>query len=83
MVLSLEKSIYVLAFLIASLLSTKGISFSTFSVVDNMLWLPINIVKAKRVIDLKNLSLPNVNLVPLFSCLTDWWSSLLKDYQSN
>ena len=83
MVLSLEKSIYVLAFLIASLLSTKGISFSTFSVVDNMLWLPINIVKAKRVIDLKNLSLPNVNLVPLFSSLTDCWSSLLKDYQSN
>ena len=79
MILSLEKSIYVLAFFITSLLSSKGISFSITSVDNNTFLLAINVGKITRLIDLKTLPFPSQNEVSLFSFLTDCWSSFLKD----
>ena len=51
--------VYVLAFFIASLLSSKGVSFSMTSVVNNTFLLAVNVGKVTRYIDLKTLSLPN------------------------
>ena len=59
LIFSLEMPIYVLAFFIASLLSSKGVSFSMTSVVNNTFLLAVNVGKVTRYIDLKTLSLPN------------------------
>ena len=80
MILSLEKSINVLVFFIASLLSSKGISFSVTSV-DNTVLLAINVGKVTHLIDFKTLPFPNPNEVLFFSSLTDCWSSVLKNYK--
>ena len=81
MILSLEKSIYVLVFFIASFLSSKGISFSKTSVDNNTVLLAKNVGKVTHLIDFKTLPFPNPNEVSLFSSLTDCWSSLLKNYE--
>ena len=79
MILSLQKSIYVLVFFNASLLKSKGISFSITSVDNNTFLLAINVGKVTCLIDLKMLPFLNLNEVSLFSSLTYCWSLLLKD----